>query len=322
MKPIGYIYLTTCLVNNKIYIGKHELNGQKNYIGSGTLFKRAVKKYGKENFKKKILRLCFSLHELRIWEHFYIVKYKSTDINIGYNIAKGDVNSTEYNPAKLPEVRERISNMKKGKPSTFKGKKHSEESKLKLSISVKKRFEDEEQRRHLRKMTLLQFKTKGNPMKGKKQSKESKLKNRISHLSKIPWNKGKPWNKETIEKIKKSKQNISEEIKNKIRQSRIGKKASEETKKKMSEKRCMRESPSKGKKWTKEQRERLSEIRKKYRHDEDTKKLLSKLNKGSNNPNYGKRYITNEIVNKLIMKDESLPEGWRYGCKQNHGSKK
>ena len=90
----------------------------------------------------------------------------------------------------------------------------------------------------------------------------------------------------------------------------------------MSEKRCMRESPSKGKKWTKEQRERLSEIRKKYRHDEDTKKLLSKLNKGSNNPNYGKRYITNEIVNKLIMKDESLPEGWRYGCKQNHGSKK
>lgn len=108
MKPIGYIYLTTCVTNGKIYVGQHELNGQKNYIGSGTLFKRAVKKYGKENFKRKILRLCYSLHELRVWEHVYIVKYKSTDRSIGYNIAKGDVNTSEYNPAKTPEVREKI----------------------------------------------------------------------------------------------------------------------------------------------------------------------------------------------------------------------
>ena len=108
MKPIGYIYLTTCLVNNKIYIGRHEFDHKKNYIGSGTLFKRAVKKYGKENFKQKILRLCYSLHELKVWEHVYIVKHKSYIRSIGYNIAKGDVNTSEYNPAKLPEVREKI----------------------------------------------------------------------------------------------------------------------------------------------------------------------------------------------------------------------
>ena len=115
MKPIGYIYLTTCLVNGKIYVGKHEFNGQKNYIGSGTIFKRAVKKYGKENFKRKILRLCYSLHELRVWEHVYIVKYKSHIRSIGYNIAKGDVNTSEYNPAKLPEVREKIRKAAKGR---------------------------------------------------------------------------------------------------------------------------------------------------------------------------------------------------------------
>ena len=68
MTPIGYIYLTTCLANGKIYVGRHELNGDKKYIGSGELFKRAVKKYGKENFKRKILRLCYSLHELKVRE--------------------------------------------------------------------------------------------------------------------------------------------------------------------------------------------------------------------------------------------------------------
>ncbi len=322
MKPIGYIYLTTCLANGKIYVGRHELNGQKNYIGSGELFKRAVKKHGKENFKRKILRLCYSLHELRVWEHVHIVKHKSYIRSIGYNIAKGDVNTSEYNPAKLPEVREKISESKKGKPSSFKGKSFSSESKLKLSISTKKRFEDGEQRKHLRKMALLQFKIKGHPSLGKKHSEEVRLRNSLSHLGKEPWNKGKKWDEKVIEKIRKSKENISEETKDKIRQKSIGRKVSEETRKKMSEKRRMRESPSKGKKWTKEQRERLSEIRRKQRHTDDTKKLLSKLNKGSNNPNYGKRYITNGTVNKLIMKDELLPEGWIYGCKQNHGSKK
>lgn len=148
------------------------------------------------------------------------------------------------------------------------------------------------------------------------------MKNSLSHLGQIPWNKGKKLDKDVIEKIKNSKKNISEETREKIRQSRIGKKASEETREKLSEMRRGRESPSKGKKWTKEQRDRLSEIRKQRKHSDDTKKLLSKLNKGVNNPNYGKRYITNGIVNKLIMKDDVLPEGWRYGCKQNHESKK
>lgn len=146
MKPIGYIYLTTCTVNGKIYIGKHEFNGNANYIGSGRLFKRAVKKYGKEKFKKKILRLCYTLHELRIWEHVYIVKYKSTDRNIGYNIAKGDVNTSEYNPAKLPEVREKIRKAVKkrgnleGEFNPNFGNCWSEEQRKRLSKSLKRTY--------------------------------------------------------------------------------------------------------------------------------------------------------------------------------------
>lgn len=183
MKSIGYIYLTTCLVNNKIYIGKHELNGQKNYIGSGTLFKRAVKKYGKENFKRKILRLCYSLHELRIWEHVYIVKYKSTDRNIGYNIAKGDVNTSEYNPANTPEVREKIKAKIKergglrGANNPMYRKKWNESSRVQLSKSLKRSYEINghsrigkthtiESRKIMSEKKKQKYLGKGNPMYG------------------------------------------------------------------------------------------------------------------------------------------------------------
>ena len=172
MKPIGYIYLTTCLANGKIYVGKHEFNGQKNYIGSGTIFKLAVKKYGKENFKRKILRLCYSLHELRVWEHVYIVKHKSYIRSIGYNIAKGDVNSSEYNPAKLPEVREKMSKKKKGKISSFKGKTLSDEAKRKISEKNKGRIRSDDFREKMREIG----KKRGGFMNGRHHTDEAKRK--------------------------------------------------------------------------------------------------------------------------------------------------
>ena len=73
---IGFIYKTTCLINGKIYIGKHEGSESDNYLGSGTVFEFALKKYGRKNFKREILRRCETLHELRIWEHVFIKKYR------------------------------------------------------------------------------------------------------------------------------------------------------------------------------------------------------------------------------------------------------
>lgn len=176
MKPIGWIYLTTNIVNGKIYIGKHEISKDKkvnaNYIGSGDLFKRAVKKYGEENFKRKILRLCYSLHELRVWEHVYIVKHKSHIRSIGYNIAKGDVNTSEYNPAKLPEVREKMSLKKKGKPSSFKGKKLSEKAKRTISQKNKGKVRSDEFREKMRKIG----KKRGGVMTGRRHTEEAKKK--------------------------------------------------------------------------------------------------------------------------------------------------
>lgn len=57
------VYKTTNLINGKIYVGKDE-SMKPHYIGSGYILKKAIKKYGKENFKKDILESCSSREEL------------------------------------------------------------------------------------------------------------------------------------------------------------------------------------------------------------------------------------------------------------------
>lgn len=54
-------------------------------------------------------------------------------------------------------------------------------------------------------------------------------------------------------------------------------------------------------------------------HSEETKRKIGEANsakqKGSNNSQYGKCWITNEIESKKINKGDTTPEGWRLGRK-------
>lgn len=87
----GYIYKTTNLINNKIYIGQHiapQFEPDK-YIGSGQRLKLAIKKYGIENFKNELLCECNSQEELNEKEIYYINYYNSTNRKIGYNLTIG-----------------------------------------------------------------------------------------------------------------------------------------------------------------------------------------------------------------------------------------
>lgn len=143
-----YIYRITNLVNQKTYIGQRTCSclpeEDIHYLGSGNLIKKAVKKYGKENFKKEILeefKENLEIHELGEKEIFYIRKEREKG-HSEYNISDGGTVprlSCENNPAKRPDVREKISIALKGKRkgiSVNKGRKHTEEFKAKISRSL------------------------------------------------------------------------------------------------------------------------------------------------------------------------------------------
>jgi group I intron endonuclease len=82
------IYKTTNLINGKIYIGQ-DSNNDPDYLGSGIALKRAIRKYGKINFNKETLDFCNNKDELNEREIYWINEFKSTDKKIGYNISKG-----------------------------------------------------------------------------------------------------------------------------------------------------------------------------------------------------------------------------------------
>jgi len=51
---MNFIYIITNLINGKQYVGSHCGDENDTYLGSGKIFLKAYKKYGKENFKREI----------------------------------------------------------------------------------------------------------------------------------------------------------------------------------------------------------------------------------------------------------------------------
>lgn len=87
---IGYVYLTTNLVNNKKYIGQHRSSViDPCYLGSGTIFVKALKKYGSKNFSQEILCECETYQELDDKEIYYIDLYDAVRRDDFYNVSLG-----------------------------------------------------------------------------------------------------------------------------------------------------------------------------------------------------------------------------------------
>jgi len=88
-----YIYKTTNIINGKFYIGLHksECIEKDNYLGSGKSLISAIKKHGRENFKREILYVFNTLEEASDMEAEIVnetfVKNRET-----YNMKTGGIN--------------------------------------------------------------------------------------------------------------------------------------------------------------------------------------------------------------------------------------
>lgn len=160
------IYRITNLVNGKTYIGQHMYKVlDDKYMGSGTLIKRAIKKYGINSFKKEILVFNVSCKsQIDLLEKVFIEsERKKVGTRNCYNIAKGGGGGgpwteehrkymselfsrrtfSEEHKKKLrgrtfsDEHKKKISEKAKLRPSNRKGVKLSDETKKKISEANK-----------------------------------------------------------------------------------------------------------------------------------------------------------------------------------------
>ena len=128
------IYKISNKVNGKYYIGCHKTNNKDDgYMGSGKILKRAVQKYGIENFTKKILLECNNLEEMFTKEKELVIFSKdSYNLNSGGKGGFDFINRTAINNKPLRGLA-----LKETKCKRFAGKKHTEETKLKISKANK-----------------------------------------------------------------------------------------------------------------------------------------------------------------------------------------
>jgi len=143
----GYVYLTTNLVNGKLYVGQRKGSFDPSYLGSGVLLRRAVAKHGREAFKVEVLAETDSMEELNSLEVDFIDFFCAVKDPCFYNLTSSSIgHSCEDRIEKLrryarsrPESHNRAISVarmgKHGRPGEahpMYGKSHSEEAKKRI----------------------------------------------------------------------------------------------------------------------------------------------------------------------------------------------
>lgn len=232
----GIIYMTTCLVNGRKYIGQHKCkNINDRYLGSGAILKMAIKEYGAENFIRQTLCVCESEEELNQKEIEYIAKYNATESLEFYNICEGGKANRmvgELNP--MYGMRGELAPSFGRHPSEEELKKMSERMKGENNPMYGYKYTDEEKK-------AIGDRQRGDKHwnYGKHWSDEVKDKISSSNKGKPGWNKGIPMSEEAKRKLSESRKgqklNLSEETKAKKRDNRIEQNHTDKFKKQVSE---------------------------------------------------------------------------------------
>lgn len=141
---IGYIYKTTNKINQKIYIGKHQSSEYDDkYFGSGKILRRAIEKYGIENFINEIIDIADTDEELNEKEKHYIKLYKDLYGKNCYNLASGGDGGDVFKYQSLEDKQKFVDKM----TAINKKRCNTEEFKNKLSKATSKRYQDISERK-------------------------------------------------------------------------------------------------------------------------------------------------------------------------------
>lgn len=205
-----YLYKTTNCINGKFYVGVHKTEEEfdENYYGSGLYIQRAIKKFGKENFRIEVIQYCnseeeaYSLEKEIVNEEF-IKREDTYNMKIGGkggwptagsdealrigNIIKELWKTEEYrkNTSKKiseglklamsnPELRQRIRDSKLNRTEEEK-----EQTRKKLSKSIKKYYacrteEEKQEYREKKKREMSRHEVRKNISDGMKNSDKLK----------------------------------------------------------------------------------------------------------------------------------------------------
>lgn len=135
------IYLITNLLNYKKYVGITKFSLEERFLQhtkKGFLLTEAIQKYGKQKFLIELIEEVESAERAYELEIFYIKEYNTKAPN-GYNLTDGGDGIFGWQPTNeyRQECSERVKQLHKNQKIGMYGKKHTKESREKMSESLK-----------------------------------------------------------------------------------------------------------------------------------------------------------------------------------------
>jgi group I intron endonuclease len=191
---MGYIYKITNKITKQSYVGQTIMDLNERWRqhckpnSNCRYLKSSIKKYGVDSFEFKLICVCFD-NDLDKYECFYMNKY-NTIVPNGYNLREGGNSGKHHEETKI-KISETLKNRTdiiRGKPQL--GKPHTEEIKNKISKTLTGRKLSSETKDKLKKINI-----KHNVFKIDKETGEilETFKGYVEAASSVQTSKGAIW---------------------------------------------------------------------------------------------------------------------------------